>query len=241
MAYALGFIIAVAIGLTGVGAGTLTTPLLILALGVPARIAVGTSLIFGAVVKIITSPVYMARGQVDWRTLSYMLCGGVPGVLIGVFMLRGVDGKMITGVIGATIVIVALFNLVRPAPEHRHDKTKWLTLIALPIGTEVGFSSAGAGALGALSLMSLTKLPAAAIVGTDLVFGLVVSLIGGGVNAATGTLDRTILLQLLAGGIPGAIGGAYMAGKLPSKPLKMGLSGAMALLGANLFYRGFLA
>jgi len=97
MAYALGFIIAVAIGLTGVGAGTLTTPLLILALGVPARIAVGTSLIFGAVVKIITSPVYMARGQVDWRTLSYMLCGGVPGVLIGVFMLRGVDGKMITG------------------------------------------------------------------------------------------------------------------------------------------------
>jgi len=89
--------------------------------------------------------------------------------------------------------------------------------------------------------MSLTKLPAAAIVGTDLVFGLVVSLIGGGVNAATGTLDRTILLQLLAGGIPGAIGGAYMAGKLPSKPLKMGLSGAMALLGANLFYRGFLA
>lgn len=240
MAYILGFLIAVAIGLTGVGAGTLTTPLLILALGVPARIAVGTSLIFGAVVKIITSPVYMARGQVDWRTLLYMLCGGVPGVLIGVFMLHGVDGKMITGIIGATIVVVAFFNLLRPAPEHRHDKTKWLGLIALPIGAEVGFSSAGAGALGALSLLSLTKLPAAAVVGTDLVFGLVLSLIGGGVNAAAGTLDKAILTQLLAGGIPGAILGAYMAGKLPSKPLKMGLSGAMALLGANLFYRGFM-
>jgi uncharacterized membrane protein YfcA len=54
-----------------------------------------------------------------------------------------------------------------------------------------------------------------------------------------GTLDKAILLQLLAGGVPGAIAGAYLAGRLPSKPLRMGLSGAMALLGANLFYRGF--
>jgi len=239
MVYLLGFIIAVAIGLTGVGAGTLTTPLLILAVGLPARIAVGTSLIFGAVVKIITSPVYMARRQVDWRTLGIMLAGGVPGVLIGVSVLRGVDGKMITGVIGITIVIVAVFNLFRPTTENRHDHTKWLTLVALPIGTEVGFSSAGAGALGALSLLSMTKLSAAAVVGTDLVFGLVLSLIGGGVNAAMGTLSGPVLLQLLAGGVPGAILGAFLAGKVPSKKLRMGLSGAMALLGANLFYKGF--
>ena len=239
MVYLLGFLIAVAIGLTGVGAGTLTTPLLILAVGLPAQIAVGTSLIFGAVVKIITSPVYMARRQVDWRTLGIMVAGGVPGVLIGVFVLRGVDGKMITGVIGITIVVVATFNLFRPTPENRRDHTKWLTLVALPIGTEVGFSSAGAGALGALSLLSMTKLSAAAVVGTDLVFGLVLSLIGGGVNAAMGTLSGPVLLQLLAGGVPGAILGALLAGKLPSKQLRMGLSGAMALLGANLFYKGF--
>ena len=239
MVYLLGFVIAVGIGLTGVGAGTLTTPLLILAVGLPARIAVGTSLIFGAVVKIITSPVYMARRQVDWRTLGVMLAGGVPGVLLGVFVLRGVDAKMITGVIGFTIVIVAIFNLFRPTAEHRHDRTRWLTLVALPIGTEVGFSSAGAGALGALSLLSMTKLSAAAVVGTDLVFGLVLSLIGGGVNAAMGTLSGPVLLQLLAGGVPGAILGAFLAGKVPSKQLRMGLSGAMALLGANLFYKGF--
>jgi hypothetical protein len=239
MVFFLGFLIAVAIGLTGVGAGTLTTPLLILAVGLPARIAVGTSLIFGAVVKIITSPVYMARRQVDWRTLSFMLAGGVPGVLIGVFLLRGVDGKAISGVIGATIVVVAMFNLFRPSTVQRHDRTKWLALIALPIGTEVGFSSAGAGALGALSLLSMTQLSPAAVVGTDLVFGLVVSLIGGGVNAALGTLSRGILFQLLIGGVPGAILGAYLAGKIPSKHLRMGLSGAMALLGASLFYKAF--
>lgn len=239
MTYALGFLIAVAIGLTGVGAGTLTTPLLIMAVGLPARIAVGTSLIFGAVVKIITSPVYMARRQVDWRTLAFMLLGGVPGVLIGVFLLRGIDGKAISGVIGATIVVVALFNLFRPSTIQRHDRTAWLSLIALPIGTEVGFSSAGAGALGALSLLSMTELSPAAVVGTDLVFGLVLSLIGGGVNAALGTLNRSVLLQLLIGGVPGSILGAYLAGKVPSKQLRMGLSGAMALLGASLFYKAF--
>lgn len=240
MEYTLGFLISIAIGLTGVGAGTLTTPLLILALGVPARIAVGTSLIFGAAVKIITSPVYMARRQVDWRTLGYMLAGGVPGVLIGVFMLRGLDGRMIMGIIGATIVVVAVFNLLRPAPEHRHDRTPWLAAVALPIGAEVGFSSAGAGALGGLSLLSMTKLSPAAVVGTDLVFGLVLSLIGGGVNAASGTVDVSVLTKLLTGGIPGAILGAYLVGKIPSRQLRAGLSGAMALLGANLFYKAFL-
>ena len=93
--------------------------------------------------------------------------------------------------------------------------------------------------MGALSLLSMTKLSAAAVVGTDLVFGLVVSLIGGGVNAALGNLNGMVLRELLMGGVPGAIFGAYLAGKVPSKPMRMGLSGAMALLGASLFYKGF--
>ena len=125
-------------------------------------------------------------------------------------------------------------------PETRRDRSRWLPLITLPIGAEVGFSSAGAGALGALTLLSMTTLTAATVVGTDLVFGLVLSLIGGGINAAMGTVDRTVLLQLLAGGIPGALLGAYLAGRVPSQRLRMGLSVAMALLGASLFYKAFL-
>src|SRR5450631_1409900 len=160
-AYVLGFVISIAIGLTGVGAGSLTTPLLILLVGLAPRVAVGSSLIFGFVVKIITAPVYMARRQVNWRTLAYMLAGGIPGVLIGVYLLRGLDAKLITGVIGLTIVIVAVFNLFRPHVEHRRDKARWLALVTLPIGTEVGFSSAGAGALGALLLLTMTNLTAA--------------------------------------------------------------------------------
>jgi uncharacterized membrane protein YfcA len=239
MPYLLGFVISIAIGLTGVGAGSLTTPLLILLLGTKAPIAVGTSLIFGAVVKIITAPVYMARRQVNWKTLAYMLAGGIPGVLIGVFLLRGLDAKLITGVIGITIMTVAAFSILRPLPEHRQEKAGWLSPICLVIGTEVGFSSAGAGALGALSLLALTRLEAAAVVGTDLCFGLIVSLIGGGVNAAFGTLDTTLLMQLLLGGIPGAILGAFLAGKVPSKQMRVGLSFAMLALGFSLAYRSF--
>ena len=199
----------------------------------------GTSLIFGAVVKIITSPMYMARRQVDWRTLGFHAGGRPAGRADRRVFLRGVDGKVITGVIGATIVVVVAFQSVSSLRPNRRDQTKWLALVALPIGTEVGFSSAGAGALGALSLLSMTKLSTAAVVGTDLVFGLVVSLIGGGVNAAMGNLDGVVLKELLTGGVPGAIVGAYLAGRVPSKPLRMGLSGAMALLGASLFYKGF--
>ena len=69
----LGFVISVAIALTGVGAGSLMTPLLILLLGLPAAECVGTSLIFGAVIKLITAPLYWFRGQVNWRALAYLL------------------------------------------------------------------------------------------------------------------------------------------------------------------------
>ena len=79
----LGFVLATFIGLTGVGAGTMTTPLLILLLAMPTQQAVGTALIFGAVVKIITTPFYAARRQIDWKALGFLLATGLAGGLIG--------------------------------------------------------------------------------------------------------------------------------------------------------------
>jgi len=78
----------------------------------------------------------------------------------------------------STITSIALINLFRFTNVTRHDRTPWLALVGLPIGLEVGFSSAGAGALGALFLMNMTTLAPAAVVGTDLSFGLVLSLVG---------------------------------------------------------------
>src|SRR5579871_6222128 len=229
----LGFVIAVAIGLTGVGAGSLTTPLLILLIGLSADQSVGTALIFGAVVKLITAPVYMARGQVNGRALAFLLAGGLPGVLIGSLLLHGLRTSVVLAVIGFIIMTVAGFNLFRPAAPTSGNRVKWLAAVALPIGAETGFSSAGAGALGALALLS-----AAAVVGTDLSFGLVLSLVAGGIHAAMGSLNTPVLIKLLIGGVPGAITGAMLTSRLPSQKLRLGLSVAMVVLGASICWKG---
>ena len=82
MQYIIGFIIAMFIALTGVGAGTVTVPVLILFLGVPAPVAVGIGLMFATAVKLILLPAQIARRNVVWRTLGFMLLGGAPGVIV---------------------------------------------------------------------------------------------------------------------------------------------------------------
>lgn len=239
MEIALGFVIAVFIALTGVGAGSLTTPLLILLLGLPAKECVGTALIFGSVVKILTVPTYMARRQVNWRAFSYMVGTGLPGVLAGAFLLSKVPTMLVTGLVGLTIVSIAALNLFRFGNVVRHDRTRWLAAIGFPIGIEMGFSSAGAGAVGALALMSLTKLAPAEIVGTDLAFGLALSVVGGGIHAALGSINTAVLWKLLIGGSVGALVGSSMAAHLPSKKLRFALCVALVVIGTQLSYKSF--
>src|ERR1035441_11132930 len=108
MAYLIGFSIALFIALTGVGAGTITVPVLILFLNVPAPIAVGIGLTFSAVVKLILAPAQIVRGNVAWRTLGFMLLGGVPGVLVGSFFLKQLftagSQNLLNAILGAILV-----------------------------------------------------------------------------------------------------------------------------------------
>ncbi len=239
MEIALGFIIAVTIALTGVGAGALTTPLLILLLGLPAKECVGTALIFGAIVKAVAVPVYWARRKVNWRALAYLVGGGLPGVLAGSLLLHNVQVNWVLAVVGFTVMLVALVNLFHFRERVGSDRPRWLGLIALPIGAEVGFSSAGAGALGALALMSLTKLEAAEIVGTDLAFGLALSIVGGGIHAVLGAINVAVLIKLSIGGVAGAIVGTMLASRVPSRQLRFALSIVLVFLGAQLCWKGF--
>jgi uncharacterized membrane protein YfcA len=216
----------------------MTTPLLILLLGMETSSAVGTALIFGAVVKICTTPVYIKRQQVNWRALGFLLATGLPGVLAGSLLLSNIKSDWVTAFVGFTIMSIALINLFRFGNVTRHDRTPWLAFVGLPIGLEVGFSSAGAGALGALCLMNMTTLAPAAIVGTDLSFGLVLSLVGGSIRAAAGDLNGAILTRLLIGGVVGAVTGAMLASKLPSKKLRFFLCLVLVFLGGQLAWKG---
>jgi uncharacterized membrane protein YfcA len=243
---ALGFLIAVAIALTGVGAGSMTTPILMLAFGVPPVIAVGSSLAFGFVVKVVSTPVYLFRGQIHYRTLGLLVLGGVPGVVLGSFILGSLNRtptheRLLYGSIGVIIAGTALLHLWRmatPRPSGgAHDRSRLLPWLALPIGAEVGFSSAGAGALGSLLMLTLTPLAAAEIVGTDLAFGLALSLVGSGFQLSSGNYNGLLLAKLIAGGVAGAIAGSLLAGRVAQRPLRVALLIALVLLGGQLCWR----
>ena len=244
----LGFAIAVMVGLTGVGGGSLTMPILILTLGTPAACAVGTSLLFVTACKLVAGPLYLFRGQVNKRALLLLLAGGVPGVLAGSFILRAVRSRslepVVLTVVGSVIAIMALMNLGKHLRNHRcrpvSDQRRRLPWVAFPIGLETGFSSAGAGALGCMALMCLTPLAASEIVGTDLLFGLAVSAVGGSFHAASGNLDAGLLARLCLGGIPGAALGAWLGAWLPSRPFRAALTLFLAILGGQLFWKGVL-
>src|SRR5580698_10189779 len=239
MEIALGFVIAVFIALTGVGAGSLTTPLLILLLGLPAKECVGTALIFGTVVKVLTVPAYVARRQVNWRVFRFMTIAGIPGVIAGAFLLSRVPSTLVTGLVGLTISSIALVNLFRCTHVVRHDRAPWLSPVGGLIGLEMGFSSAGAGAIGALAMMSLTTLSTAEVVGTDLSFGLALSAVGGLIHAGLGDVNTAVLWKLLIGGVAGAIAGASFASRIESKKLRLALCLALVYIGGQLSWTSF--
>ncbi|MER3537131.1 MAG: permease [Thermus sp.] len=242
MALLLGFLIAFAIGVTGVGAGTVTAPLLILFLGLPPEVAVGTALLFGFLVKVPAGGVYLLRGQVDSGALRRLLLGGVPGVLLGSLLLTGLKGakELVLLLVGLTVILSAglgLWRSLRRVSEGR--ERPWLIPpAAFGIGLEVGFSSAGAGALGTLLLLYATRLSPQKVVGTDLLFGLVLSLLGGGVHLLFGQVDPGLLLALATGGVLGGAFGALTATRLPKEPFRVALLLWLLFIGAQLAYRG---
>jgi uncharacterized membrane protein YfcA len=207
---------------------------------------VGTALAFSVAVKVLVVPMQIYRKQVDYRVLGYLLAGGIPGVLAGSYILAKLNTKGSQGILyaalGSTVVIMAGANLYRlwlhPARDGSRDWSRWLPAIALPIGAEVGFSSAGAGAIGSLALLWLTPLSAARVVGTDLFFGLCLSLIGGGVQISAGNYDLAILTQLVIGGVFGAFAGTYLAAITPQRAFRIVLSVWLITLGIQLCWSG---
>jgi uncharacterized protein len=246
MELAIGFLIAFAIAVTGVGAGTITAPILVLFLHVPLALAVGTALVYSAIVKLIVVPIQMWRKQVAYRAVGFMLLGGLPGVLIGVWLFRRVvqhgHENILYAALGSIIVVSSGWHLYRTfrnrhTPQAKRNHPKWLAVLMLPIGAEVGFSSSGAGALGTIALLGLTTLSASQIVGTDLAFGLCLSLVGGGLHLLSQSLDTALLVKLLSGGLLGAIAGSAVSPRLPNQKLRLVLTAWLLMIGVQFCYQ----
>jgi hypothetical protein len=245
MEFVLGFLIAAAVGLTGVGAGSITAPVLILFFHLTPAAAVGTALTFAAVIKTAALPICVRRKQIDYRVLLLLCCGGVPGVLVGVYLITLLNTREhergVFLLLGLTIVTVSLGTLYRSIRNRMSfvssDRFRWLPPIAAVIGSEVGFSSAGAGALGSIALLNLTALTPFQVVGTDLVFGLVLSIIGGGLHVSAHHYDLPVLIKFVIGGLVGIFSGLKLSAIVPQRPLRIGLSIWLAGIGAQLCWK----
>ena len=242
----IGFAIAVVIALTGVGAGVIIAPMLILFMHVPIEIAVSTALAYSAVVKLIVVPVQIWRKQVVYRVLGYMLLGGLPGVIIGSLLFKHValhgPKTLLYAVLGAIIIFSSGWHIYRyffpsAIQRPRADQPKWISAIMLPIGAEVGFSSSGAGALGTIALLSLTSMTASQVVGTDLTFGLGIALAGTGIHIFGGAYNTALLLKLSLGGVLGAVAGSTAAPSIPNRQLRLALSLWLMAIGFEFCYQ----
>ncbi len=244
MTVVLGFLIALVVGLTGMGGGTFTTPALVLLVGLPASLSVGTAMVFAAVLRLIAAPFYLLRRAVHGRYVLALLVGAIPGLLFGTWLLHRMSAASFTPfVLVAVGLMLATSSAITFVPKWRspnfgRERRRWLSAIALPIGLETGFSSAGAGALGSILLLNFTELAPAQVVGTDLVFGIVLALIGSAFHIGWGTIDRATLMQLLAGGIPGVLLGCALSRTLSGNKLRTAVAVMGILLGLNLVWNG---
>jgi uncharacterized protein len=244
MRLAIGFLIALAVGLTGIGGGSFTVPALMLIVGLPAATSVGTAFVFAGVLRLIAAPFYMAGRHIHGRYLWLLLQGAIPGLLIGTYLLRLLSARA-----GSPVVVILLGILLTAsssvtfAPRVQnhsfaHKNYRWLPWLALPIGVESGFSSAGAGALGTVLLLNYSEMTPTQVVGTDLLFGLVLAVIGSAFHWEFGSISLPVLAQLLAGGIPGVLVGCLFARKVPARKLKVAIAIIAIFAGLQLMWNG---
>ncbi|MFN7065124.1 MAG: sulfite exporter TauE/SafE family protein [Aquificaceae bacterium] len=241
----LGFFIAFAIGLTGVGAGTLTAPTLIM-FGLDPSKAVGSALTFSALVKFPAGLLHFILENIDVRILKNMLFGALPGVFIGSYLLSKISliqdlKNSILLIIGITIILSILLNLLFIFKNKRIDLTKYSYLLPFAcflIGLEVGFTSAGAGALGMVLLLYFTSLEASKCVGTDISFGLACSLVGSGFHMLLGNTQINILVPMGLGGLVGIWLGTRLTRKINPRPLRLIISVLLFFVAINLIQRG---
>ena len=249
-----GFIVGFIVGVTGVGGGSLMTPLLILMFGISPATAVGTDLLYAAVTKTGGAWVHGRRGTVNWRLVGLLAMGSLPAALATVVGLNiiGVESQLfsdlITTMLGVALILTALSllflkRLSRMGRSHLGFLIEWrdrhINTITIATGAGLGvivtITSVGAGALGMVILLVLyPRVPSVTLVGTDIAHAVPLTLIAGAGHAYLGTVDYSLLGSLLLGSLPGIYLGSHVGGKIPDRILRPILSTILIIIGIKL-------
>jgi uncharacterized membrane protein YfcA len=248
-----GFFVGALVGLTGVGGGSLMTPLLVLLFGIHPTTAVGTDLLYAAATKTVGTGVHGFSKTVDWRVVGWLASGSVPAAVATLLILSrfekavGAANHLITVVLGFALIATAIaiffrrmivaFFQKRTGPGGPKRATAFTILLGAVLGVLVSLSSVGAGAIGVTVLLILyPNLPAAKLVGSDIAHAVPLTLIAGVGHWLIGSVDLHLLVSLLVGSVPGIIIGSLVAARVPDKVLRPILASTLALVGGRLAF-----
>ncbi|OAM52867.1 hypothetical protein A7981_05355 [Methylovorus sp. MM2] len=256
LAYILsGFAVGLLVGITGVGGGSLMTPLLVFLFSFKPAVAVGTDLLFAAITK--TGGVWVHHGthkSVDWRVVGLMSIGSLPLSVITIFVIKHLMtiGKEVSGLItyslGIALILTACAILIRSVLLRNTERVVESSIVStgrfgkvqIPatiltgaiLGVLVTMSSVGAGALGTIAILFLyPRMSTLKVVGTDLAHAIPLTAIAGIGHWSLGHVDFGLLGSLLVGSLPGIWIGSHVSAKIPEKLLRPILASILLLIG----------
>lgn len=253
-----GFLVGLLVGFTGVGAGALMTPLLVLVFGVAPQTAVGTDLLFASITKSVGVWVHGARGSIDWLVLRRLCVGSLPATLLTLLWLHYFPQSMelkslILPALGAALLLTSAAMLFQArlhrlgqrlratAPERFKAAQPLLTVVAgALLGLLVTLTSVGAGALGVVMLVYLYpfRLTPPKLVGTDIAHAVPLTLVAGCGHLGLGNVNFALLGSLLIGSIPGIILGSSLSVRIGHAYVRNAIALTLALVGCRILIQG---
>ena len=248
-----GFVVGLLVGVTGVGGGSLMTPLLILLFGIHPATAVGTDLLYAAVTKSAGSIVHGLNDNVDWRIVRRLAAGSVPMSILSIAALGYLDvnGETARQLIGAVLAFALLLTaatlLFRKALFAQYSAEigalpdRQIALLTVIVGGVLGvlvsISSVGAGAIGVTALVLLYPgLATRRIVGSDIVHAVPLTLVAGMGHWYLGSVDWPIFVALILGSVPGIVLGSYVAVRVPEPALRIVLAVTLVIVATKLSF-----
>jgi len=253
-----GLVVGFIVGLTGIGGGALMTPILIVVFGIAPVVAVSTDLLYAAVTKFGGMWSYARKKMVHWKVVGLLLAGSIPGSLLTLNYLKGLEAlesieSLMNMTLGVSLVLtsVAVFlrNRIREralafedhplADRARKIRPYATVLMGLLLGALVTLSSVGAGALGTAMLILLyPRMTMPGIVGSDLVHAVVLTSIAGAGHYTMGNVDLSLLVYLLLGSLPGVFLGSHVGVRLSPKVMQPIMGSILFAIGLRFVLAG---
>lgn len=256
-----GVLVGFCVGVTGVGGGSLMTPILISLFKIEPHIAIGTDLLYAAISKFCGSLVHAKKLNIVWSIVIFLAIGSIPASMLtnwilANFLSQSPYFKMVLtmslgfmlSITGISIVfrvqLERFFNRFRRVPadvqrieydrQDIQNKKIHLMIMGMVLGVFVTLSSVGAGAFGIMALVLLfPQLPMIRVIGSDVVHAVLLTFVAGLGHLSSGNVDFMLLLWLLAGSIPAIIVGTLLSSKMPEKLIRRILGITLCIIGVN--------